>query len=159
MEETPSIDWTLIVAAYGAILASIVAAYNAISEWRLRRPHIKVGVSMSVFDSFAGSPTDTMVFLVAANPGNKVVTVGWMGLVLPNRAKVTLTDPEGNVSFPHKLLPEESCQVWIEASKLATHLRSEGFSEKVKLVGFYKDVIGRTYKSKPFEFDLDDDYA
>lgn len=159
MEETPRIDWTLVVAAYAAIVASIVAAYNAISEWRSRRPNIKVGISMRAFDPCPGSPTDTMVFLVAANPGSTAVTLGWMGFVLPNRSKLTLTDPESNVSFPHKLLPEESCQVWIEASRLAKHLKSDGFSDNVKLIGFYKDVVGRTYKSKPFEFDVEESYA
>ena len=100
-----------------------------------------------------------MVFLVAANPGNKAVTLGWMGVLVPNKGKVTFTDLDSNVRFPHKLLPEESCQVWVEASELATHLKSDGFSGKVKLIGFYQDVVGRTYKSKPFEFDVDVSYA
>jgi len=48
MQETQGINWTFYLAAYGAILATAVAVYNALSEWKARRPDIKVEASWTV---------------------------------------------------------------------------------------------------------------
>jgi hypothetical protein len=146
---------TALIALYGAGLSTLIA----LREWKARRPDVHVGLSMGTFDACPGNPTDTMVFLVAANAGTKAATLAWMGFVLPNRSRLTLTDPDSNATFPHKLMPEESCQVWIEATRLAEHLKSDGFSDSVKLIGFYKNVVGRVYKSKPFEFGAEESCA
>jgi hypothetical protein len=41
------------------------------------------------------------------------------------------------------------------ASTLAQRLRSMGIAGQMRVIGFYEDQVGRTYKSQPFKFDVD----
>ena len=70
-----------------------------------------------------------------------------MTLVFPN--------PRSNVVFPCELLPGNNCKVWSPLTDLARQLKEEGFSGKVKLVGFCRDAVGTTYKGKRWKLDVD----
>lgn len=142
---------TALVALYGAILSTVVA----VREWRAKRPRIRVKTSMGFLDLARGNVSDAMVFVEAANPGQKPVTLSSVGFILPFKGKVFLRQPQGSVRIPCELAPESACQVWINARELGQLLRSHGFSGKLKLVGFYGDQVGRTHKSKAFEVDAD----
>jgi len=142
---------TALVALYGAILSTVVA----VREWKAKRPKIKVKTSMGFLDLGRGNLSDAMVFVEAANPGQREVTLSSVGFILPLQRKVFLRQPQGSVRIPCELAPESSCQVWIDARELAALLRSNGFSGTLKLVGFYGDQVGRTHKSKAFEVDAD----
>ena len=144
---------TALVAVYGAILAT----YTAVARWREKRVRIHVEVSLGfTVDQLAGS-SEPMVFLSASNPGSKAITLSPWGLALPNRKLLSFHNPLGSdVQFPHELAPETSCRAWVEAKEIARAMKTEGYSDKTKVVGFYRDQVGRTYKSKPFEFDVED---
>ena len=110
---------------------------------------------MGFLDLGRGNTSDAMVFVEAANPGQKPVTLSSVGFILPFQSKVFLRQPQGTVRIPCELAPESSCQIWIGAREMAALLRSHGLSGKLKVVGFYADQVGRTHKSKPFEVDAD----
>ena len=139
---------TALVAVYGALLST----YIALREWKGRSPNIKVNLSMG-FYYLGASVSDAQVSLDASNPGEKAVSLSSLGLILPDKTRVAFMEDESHVTFPYKILPESSCKVWWDARGLAHGLRSMGFSGELKLVGFYGDEVGRTYESKPFEFD------
>ena len=146
---------TALVALYAAILSTIIALH----DWRAKRPNIKVDLSMGNLQSWAGDWNGRVLFLEASNPGEKAVILNSMGLILPGDSKVVCTNPQNRVKFPHHLDPEQSCRGWSQAGEIASQLKARGFHSRVKIVGFYNDEVGRIHKSKPFEFDVDDDYA
>jgi hypothetical protein len=143
---------TALLAMYGAILSTIVA----IRDWRARRPKIAVKTSWGLLDLGRGNTSDAMLFVQATNPGQKPVTLSSVGFVLPSQERVFLKEPHGSMRIPCELASESACQVWIGAGELAQLLRSHGFSGTLRLIGFYNDQVGRTHKSKPFKFDVDE---
>jgi len=143
---------TIIVAVYGAILST----YNFLVERRKHRPSVNVKISQGFLSSGAGDVSDLMLFLSASNPGEKAVTLASHGFELPNKKNLVFPRAQSDVTFPCELLPEKGCQVWMPVLDVARALRSEGFSGKVKLVGFYRDQVGRTHRSKPYEFNVDE---
>ncbi len=144
---------TALVAVYGAILAT----YTAVARWREKRARINVKISLGVISQELAGSSETLVILSASNPGSKAITLSSWGLTLPNRNHLAFPNPLGSdVQFPHELAPETSCRVWVEAKEIARAMKTEGYSDKAKVVGFYRDQVGRTYKSKPFEFGVED---
>jgi len=155
MQEAAGTDWTHYIAIYGALLATAVAVYNGVSEWRARRPNVKVKVSLGLL-TFPAGPSDAMIIIEASNPGHKAVTLSSVGFLLPTIGKVFIPGARGDVTLPCELSPESGCRVWIEARECTTRLRQMGLSGEVRIIGFYYDQVGRTYKSKPFKFDVDE---
>ena len=141
---------TALVALYGAILSTVVA----VREWRARRPTVKVEVSEGRVGGMPGNGwSGHMIFCDALNRGHKAITLQMVGFQLPNREQFVIPYPSPYVWFPYDLLPEKSCKVFTPASDLAKHLKARGFPQKVSLVGFYNDDVGRRYRSKPAIFD------
>ncbi|NIN66193.1 MAG: hypothetical protein GTO63_16165 [Anaerolineae bacterium] len=145
---------TAIVALYGAVLSTctaVVSGYLAYCRWREKRPDIRVSISMGVrYDT-------EYVFVDASNPGERAVVIRSKGFFLPKRKeRFVPRDYGADFVEPCELLLEHSRQWRVAASSLADELRSMGLSGEVQLVGFYEDQVGRTYKSKPFKFDVDE---
>lgn len=152
-----SVTWTDIITALVAVYGSILATYTAIARWREKRARINVKTSLGFIAQRLTGSSEPMVFLSASNPGSKAITLSSWGLLLPNRKHLVFPYPLGSdVRFPYELLPGTSCHVWVEAKEIARAMRAEGYSDKAKVVGFYRDQVDRTYKSKPFEFDVED---
>jgi hypothetical protein len=150
VEEMTSTDMvTALIALYGAGLSTIIA----VREWRARNPNIKVEVSEGSFGLAVGAWSGHMIFCDALNRGQKAITLQMVGFQLPNGEQFVIPYPSPYVRFPYDLLPEKSCKVFTSASDLAMHLRLEGWPQRVSLVGFYNDDVGRRYRSKPTVFD------
>jgi hypothetical protein len=159
VQQMPETDWkaiaTLLVAGYGAVLATAVAVHNALLVWRARRPSVKVKVWLGPYEYPTGPSGEDVVIVQASNPGQKAVTLRSMGIVLPDSSRIYYHDFEADVAFPHQLGPESSCLAAKGASMLALRLEKRGLQGKVNIKGFYVDAIGRTYLSKRYELDMD----
>ena len=140
---------TAMVALYGAVLSTIIL----LREWKAKRPNIKVEVSEGTVPIPLGLSSDHSIFIEARNRGHKAVTLSMVGLILPDGERWPITRPLGNVRLPYELLPEKRCMVRTPAQKLASELESMGFPDKVSLIGYYDDEVGRRHKSKPTIFD------
>ena len=57
--------------------------------------------------------------------------------------------------FPHDLLEGKDVIVWIETKELAHDLKQEGFSGTISFKGFYRDAIGKEYKSEAMKFNIE----
>jgi len=148
-------DWASSLVALVALWGAALSSYLAYRDWKAKRPRINVTTWLAFLQYPSGGTSEDVVFLEAANPGERTVRLRSMGLVLPDKTRVYFHDPQSEVSFPHELAPEHSCRVSAWATQLAVRLNERGFSEKVKVIGFYDDEVGRTYKSKPYELDMD----
>ena len=148
------------VAVYGAILSTILAileVYRFRAEQREREPRIRVEIARGFMRQGDAVGPD-LIFLDAANAGDKNVTLSFPALLLPDGKYLMTPIPRGdesNVTFPCELLPGRSCSTWREAGNLARSLRKNGYSGRIEIVGEYRDAVGNSYKSKPFNFDID----
>jgi len=100
-------------------------------------------------------PSDALLFLAASNPGHKTVMVNVPGFILPDGREMVFPAPDSDVSFPFELSPEHDCRIWIDMKKIARQLHTEGFSGTIKIVGFYRDAVGRKHKSKPYKLNVE----
>jgi len=147
----------LVIAVWGAVLSTCLAifeVYRFLVEQRTRKPRIIVEMTLGFMRR--GEDTRMLIYLSAANAGDKVVTLSFPALLLPDRRYLT-TFPRGDesdVAFPHELLPGRSCQTWREIRKLAQSLLDNGYSGTIEIVGEFRDVVGNRYKSKPFTFNI-----
>jgi hypothetical protein len=145
---------TALVALYGSALSTAtagVAGYLAYCQWREKRIAIKVEVSMGV-----GNGIDR-VFVEASNRGQRGVVLASKGFVVPGHRQPIRPRWGDSPDFrePYELLLEHRCQWQMAASSLAKRLRSLGVAGQARVIGFYEDQVGRTYKSRPFKFDVD----
>jgi len=140
---------TALIALYGAGLSTLIA----LREWKARRPDIKVEISEGAVGLPDGGWSGHMIFCNALNRGHKAITLQLVGFQQPNGEQYVIPYPSPYVRFPYDLLPEKSCKVFTPASDLAAYLKSRGYLQKVSLIGFYNDDVGRRYRSKPAIFD------
>ena len=139
------------VALYGAVLSTIIA----VLEWKWRRPDIRVEVTEGRVQLSLDAWSDHGIVIEARNHGHKAVTLSMVGFILPGGERWLMTRPLVNVSLPYELLPEKRCPVWIAARELASDLESMRFPDKVSLIGYCDDEVGRRHKSKPTIFDTE----
>lgn len=140
---------TAVVALYGAVLSTVIGVLAC----RARRPNIKVEVSEGAVGLPMGGWSKHMIFVNAVNAGHKAITLAMVGVILPDGERITIPMPSPYVTFPYELVPEKQCKVATPAAKLAANLKAKRFPEKVSLVGYYDDEVGRRHKGKPFIFD------
>jgi hypothetical protein len=147
-------NWTVFVSiatAITSIAAVLVAAYALHLQRQEKRPKIEVECSISLL-KFGLAVSEAVVMLTAKNPGRQTVTLSTPGFFLPGKKGLSFMNPQSNVTFPHELAPEKSCQVWMDLKEFSRELIAEGYYGEIKLVGFFSDMVGRTYKSKKWEF-------
>jgi hypothetical protein len=153
------VDLTTIIALYGAGLATVLGVlelYRFRIEQAEKKPRVEVTVSTG-FLSQGPTTSPAMLVLEAANSGSQPVTLnGIPSLLLPDKQKVILLGAESDVEFPHELLPGKKCTFWRDIKKLASSLKTKGYSGQLNVVGEFKDAIGNSYKSKSFPFDIED---
>ena len=142
---------TALIAVYGAGLST----YIAVREWKAKRPDIRVEVTEGRVQLSLDAWSDHNIFIEARNQGHKAVTLSIMvGFILPDGERWLITRPLGGTeSLPYELMPEKRYMVRTPAQKLASELESMGFPDKVSLIGYYDDEVGRKHKSKPTIFD------
>lgn len=145
-------EWTNWITAFFALYGAILSTHNLISSRRDKRRRVKVEFSMGLW---GGAPETTMLFLEVSNPGHIAATIQPPGIQLPKRGgTIVFPDPRSDVQFPHDLLPGKKCTVMVPLEKLKNQLKEKGFSGKVNLVGFCKDVVGTIHKGKSLKLDL-----
>jgi hypothetical protein len=76
-------------------------------------------------------------------------------ILLPGEKQYMIVHPIIPVDFPYELLPGKNCQVFTEVEKFVQTLKQQGYSAKIKIIGKFGDALGNSYKSKPFEFNID----
>jgi len=148
------IEWKDIITALVAIYGAALTTYTIYTKRRENKAQIEVEAQISLL-AFGPNISDALVMLTAKNPGEKAVLLNTQGFKLPDEKQIIFPIPQSNVKFPYELPPGRDCKVWTDAKKFAQELKSEGYYGKVKLVPYYTDQLGKIYKGKKWEFDLD----
>lgn len=146
-------EWPNIVTAIVAFYGAGLSTYTVFANWKDKQRQIKVKLS----NGFLGGPklSPTMLLIEASNPGNRTVILNSPGITLPDGKTVVFPIPESNVVFPYTIEEGQSCLVWTPMKKFASTLRNEGYKDIVKIVGFYRDQLGKEYRSNKFDFNID----
>ncbi|MGO9019660.1 MAG: hypothetical protein ACLQVJ_15060 [Syntrophobacteraceae bacterium] len=147
-------NWTAIVTAAVAVYGAALSTYTLIQNRKEKRRQIRVKLSNGFLTS-GPELSPAMLLIEATNPGNRTVILNTVGISLPDKKTLAFPIPHSNVRFPHPLPEGNSCLVWTPLKELAQQLRQEGYSGKVKLVGFYRDQVGTQYSSNAFAFEID----
>ena len=149
---------TLFIALFGVCLSTAKVLFDYSKNIRKLKVQINFGflTDTDVIASKMG------ISIVAMNVGYREITLNSMGYILPDK-KYLISMPQrnlkSNVKFPCTLSEGKECTVWEPQKKLATDLKDNGYSGKIKLIGYYGSAIGKTYKSKPVDFDIDNALA
>ena len=142
---------TGVVAIYGAMLSS----WNAYSSYRAKRRSINVEVSYGCETYQGGEWGPQSIIVTALNKGHQPITLAGAGIRWPDGRTSVCLGPSGNTRFPHELDGGKSCMVCLPIREIVPPMKNVGFSGKVRLKGFFRDALGKTY-AKKFNFDLED---
>lgn len=144
-----------IIITVAAIWGAGLSTYTLINNRTKDKPKIKAKLTFGFLTS-GPQLSSQMLFLEAANIGNRIVTLSSCGLRLPPRGKrvMIFVKPGGGEELPCEVAPGKNLTVWVEESEIAQDLKSNGFNNTVKISGFYKDAIGNSYTSKSVKFPI-----
>ena len=155
MDKTTT-SWPTIVAAMVAVVGILISIYTLWATRKEKKRQVKVELSIGILTYDGPHTSPAMLLISASNPGHRAVILNSTGLILPNKTKVLFPKSQSHVTYPYELKEGNNCTTWTDLKEFAKLLREEGFSGKVNLVGFYKDGVGDTHKSKPIELDVDE---
>jgi hypothetical protein len=148
-------DWinliTILIALYGAILST----YMFYASRKDKRRRLTVTLSNGFLTGAIG-PSEPMLFITVANPGERDMRINTPGLLLPDKQTIVWPNPQSNVSFPCDLREGTDCKIWSPLTELAAALAQAGYTEHVKLIGFCDDAVGTRHKGKPFKFQVNE---
>lgn len=149
-------NWTQIVIAIVAILGFGTSIYNLVVNIKRNRFNLRVTLTHGYIRPLGGSSAPVLTVDIS-NIGNRPACIKSCGFILPNKMYLTFTNPypHAMAELPHDLLEGKNFTFWYPIGLMAETLRKDGFGDTVRLIGFYKDAIGNTYKSKPLSFDID----
>ena len=145
-------NWQWIVTTGIAAYAAGLSTYNAWAAWKRDRSQIKVTVTFGFLTS-GPELSEQMLFIVASNLGSHPVTVTGAGLRLPDKRSLVLLASTGT-PMPHQLTEGTLCRHWMRLAEVKTSLRESGFSNTVKVKGFYSDAHGEDHLSDAIEIDM-----
>jgi hypothetical protein len=144
-------NWTVItaiVAVYGALLST----WNVLSTNREKRRRVKVRVSYG-FATYGSTLGPNGILITAQNIGHQPITLNSAGIRLPDgRTVIALNSIEA--PLPQELAGGKSHNSLIEVKVLAETMQRLGFSGMVRVVGFYRDALGKAHESSGLKFDV-----
>ena len=135
------INWTLVIAVWGALAGTASGIYNLVLLLEKRR---------SVRVRLRWTEGRQHLILDAVNTGRPVV-LGRHGLVLPSGAQCFPADTLGTTRFPGTLAADDKGAVRYRFSDVVEELRVLGCSGTVRLRGFIEDRTERKYTSAPLD--------
>lgn len=131
--------------------------YTHFDRKKSQKVKLKVTFQNGMLTFHSGDLSDAMLFIKAANIGNKAVTI--------NTPHINVKHSDGGSLFtefgayqrlPYVLEPGDSVVAWHEIKPIAKALKGHGLSGKIKLEGYFTSQVGDEYKAKPYTLDVDD---
>jgi hypothetical protein len=117
-----------------------------------RRIKVKMGFGFEAFGPRLGPAS---ILVTAFNKGQQPVTLVAGGLRLPNNQTTHHFGPSGTAKFPHDLQRGQNCYMVLPKRDVAEALKRAGFSGTIKVNGFYRDTLDKTYTSGHFKVEVD----
>lgn len=77
--------WPMIVTAAVALYGAILSTYNVVSDWKSKKRNVTVKTGRGWLTPMAEPSPPLMLFLTAANPGFRPVSLTSLGFVFPSK--------------------------------------------------------------------------
>jgi hypothetical protein len=161
-------NWTEIVLAVVAVISILLNIWQYVESRRANEPRIKVKLYPTYINlddlrqkvrqssGLPGSPPPNCLALEVANHGGVPVNLNGNGILLTDGRNALPVDViTSGGGLPRELAPGKAYCQWVPIDSYARWLPSKGVKGTVRLVGVYRDQLGREYRSKPYEFDVD----
>lgn len=150
-------EWPDIANAVVAGYAATLATYTYVMQRLEKRPQVRSSMDICFLASALGDTSDPLVSFTAVNTGERPVTLTGHFIRLPNKeqAIIPIPLPPGN-RLPYELQPGNNCTLYCELKEFAHSVRNRGLRGTIKIVSIFRDATGRTYKGKPYLFDVDE---
>jgi hypothetical protein len=111
---------------------------------------------IGVFGRERGISTAPLLAIEVLNTGFRTVIITRGGVIFPNNEQILSTVPASDPStYPIELLEGQNRHLQIPPQNVAKMLKNDGFSGIVKLRGWCQDALGKVYKSKPLDFEIE----
>jgi hypothetical protein len=120
---------TLIIAAYGAILSTIVL----IQSVRKERRCINVEISPTFYRYADGQLSTQMASIDVINRGHRTVSVGPPCIRMPNGKFLVFPGVRGFATFPKRLEDGEKAWLSVKYSEISDALKKNGYKGKVTM--------------------------
>ena len=146
---------TLSVAAYGAILSTIVFVYSMTRE----RRRIVIKHSAGFVGYPTGQTSATMACLEVVNKGHRPVVVSAPAMLTPKKRKLVFFKALGFDKFPRKLEDGEAETLYVPYEDIGRALKQDGYSGIVRLRPVCSDTAGKMYRGKVMKLDVDMDWS
>lgn len=143
---------TALVALYAAFLSTLHLLWNL---WRMkRRVKVTLRIGAHPHGVQVGRPC---VLLCAVNSGSRAVALNGFGLYLPDGRELGEVQSGflSTIPLSQELADGGGCTAWLDAERLALSLNERHMSGEVKLRGFYRNTLGKEYKSKTLIFHIE----
>jgi hypothetical protein len=146
---------TFSIAAYGAILSTIVFVYSITRE--RRRIVIKHAPGFFGYPS-SGETGPTMACLEVVNKGHRPVVISAPAILTPKKRKLVFFKAHGFDKFPKKLEDGEAETLYVPYEEIGRALKQDGYSGIVRLRPVCSDTTGKVYRGKVIKLDVDMDW-
>lgn len=137
---------TLVIAIYGALLASLGFVWQVFTWWRSSGTRITVTVRGGIVGT-PGVHADEVVLITAINDSGHEMRLDSAGVELQDGSgsKLFVTMPPNGATIPGLVAPHSSAKTWIEKADADR----AGIDVFQPLRGFVYAANGKQYRSKP----------
>jgi hypothetical protein len=146
--------------AAGWIVAAGTLAFNVYRHFdkkNSQKVKLRVTFQNGMLTFHGGGLSEAMLFIKAANVGNKAVTISTPNINVKHSDGGSLFTEFGSYQrLPYVLEPGDSVVAWHEIKPIAKALKHHGLSGKIKLEGYFTSQVGDEYKAKPYNLDVDE---
>jgi hypothetical protein len=148
------LNWPLIITAIVAVYGAILSTVNLITNIRNEQPRLSVVLKSGNLEGsylrFGPSSASSMLFIVIANVGSKVVTIQVINIKVTKGSFLpiwNIINPRG-ISLPYTLEESQNCIAGVDIKELSKKLIQSGCSKIIKLHAIVVSGTGKIYKSK-----------
>ncbi len=131
--------------------------YQYADKKKSQKIKLRVKFESGVLTYHSGNLSEPMLFIKAANIGDRSVTLNAPHINVKHSDGGSLfTEYGAYQTLPYTLESGDSLVVWYEIKPIAKALKRHGLAGKVKLGGYYTSQVGDEFKAKPYTLDVDD---
>ncbi len=142
-----------VLTAFVAVWGAALSTFEYFSRRQASKRRLKVTLAWGML-TYGPRLSDQMLLVTAANPGNRVVRVDGMALLLPDRSQAVVLGGSANPKLPCELSDGAKVMAWFDCHKLAIELRERGMTGVVKIRAVARDSLSTEHRSREVKFDI-----
>jgi hypothetical protein len=145
-------DWiTLSVAIWGAGLSTLLGIFKILEIKRFLKIQLSTGLIR-----ISQHNIPSVLMITCTNIGKRPVQITSYGLKLPDRNIMAVMQPIFPIQFPTRISDGDSFTLHFHLRNIASGLKQNGYTSKIKIRGFVSEATGKRYLSKKMKFNINE---